>query len=119
MGFDLTPRCAKCGDELNVNDMRALPDGKGFVCTNCFEHGDARTSPFSVNKNKLREIEPKEEDDVIGRMDEDIFNHKEYVCNSCNYTFKRKSDDTNIICPYCGKRNVQQKVDVSADVLLD
>lgn len=125
MGIDLTPRCAKCGKKLELSSMKALPDGKGFVCNSCFEQGKAPSSPFSVNKENLRTIpkenniskEPKETDFVA--KGDDIFDKKEYVCNSCGYKFKKGSNFQVNICPYCGKRDISQKVEENADVLLD
>lgn len=127
MGIDLTPRCVKCGCELDVTSMRALPEGKGFVCKNCYEHGNTPSSPFTVNKDRLRPLPSqstnsvsKEESprDFIGKGD-DIFNQKEYVCNTCGYQFKKSSDFVVKVCPYCGKRDVAQKVETSSDFLLD
>lgn len=124
MGIDLTPRCVKCGRELDVTQMRALPDNKGFVCKSCYEQGSAPSSPFTVNKDRLRPIpnEPttsrKRDDDYVARGD-DIFNQKEYVCNSCGYQFKKSSDFVVKVCPYCGKRDVGQKIEQNADILLD
>jgi len=123
MGLDLKPRCAKCGCELELGSMRALPNGNGFLCTACFEQGKSSNSPFSVNKNRLRSI-PKpdnfsdSENDFVA-TGEDIFDQKEYICNSCGYVFKKKSDIVTTICPYCGKRDVRQKIEENADVLLD
>ena len=123
MGIDLTPRCVKCGCELELGKMKALPDGKGYMCTDCYETGKSPSSPFTVNKDRLRPI-PKESPKTEEPSDyiaagEDIFNQKEYVCNSCGYQFKRSSDSAVGVCPYCGKRDVSQKVEETADAYLD
>ena len=97
-----------------------LPDGKGFVCLNCFQQGDSK-APFKANKEQLRDA-PKsvhrEERDFLGTGD-NIFDYKEYVCNTCGYSFKKSPEFLVTVCPYCGKKDVRQKIEQSADSFLD
>lgn len=123
MGLDLTPRCAKCGCELNLNAMKALPEGKGFVCFDCYDRGNSTRSPFEVDKTKLRSPIPTskkydEKNDYVATGD-NIFNQKEYECYSCGYSFKKSSEFKVTVCPYCGKREVGQKIEETAEDLLN
>ena len=123
MGLDLTPKCKKCGQELDLKAMRALPEGKGFVCQNCYEN--AGKPSFTVNKDRLRElpstsVSQQNSSSTSASIDKDkIFNEKEYQCTSCNYQFKRSGDINVEVCPYCGKRGVIiQKVEETAEEFL-
>lgn len=127
MGIDLTPRCAKCGVLMDTNNMKALPDAKGFVCTNCFQRG----SGISDIKPSLREPKPllrvreetnAQKSSISGtnsiRPVENFFASKDYVCDDCNYEFKKSAEFDVKICPFCGKPNVHQKVERPAEAYL-
>lgn len=114
MGIDLSPRCAKCGAHIDINNMKALPEGKGFVCANCFERG-TNGADF---KPTLREA-PTPTLTQEPKVQEPIFEEKDYVCDECGYTFKKTAEFTVKLCPYCGKQAIHQKVEQPAQNLLD
>ena len=51
MAFSMKTSCKKCGKDMEPSEMRALPDGSGFICNNCYENTNA---PGSINKSSLR-----------------------------------------------------------------
>ena len=117
MSLDLTPTCKKCGAKLDLSSMKAHPDG-GFVCTNCFENTNPQFA--RPTKDRLRAIEPNpvQQQSTEQKTDEEgvFFNLKEYVCDECNYSFKKTPEFQVKVCPYCGKvGSVRQKVDEPAD----
>ncbi len=117
--MDLQPTCIKCGVALTLENMRALPDGKGFVCKDCYDAGGPRLTKsgfadVSPRNKPLREPNSLETTDdskqIIGSA-EHFFDLKEYVCHDCGYSFKKNPEFEVKVCPYCGKRGtVHQKV---------
>ncbi|MCF7798384.1 hypothetical protein K9M74_00610 [Candidatus Woesearchaeota archaeon] len=119
--MDLQLTCSKCGVVLTADNTRALPEGKGFVCKDCYDVGSPRLTrtgfaDVSERKQPLREntlsSEPSRE--VLGSADS-FFDLKEYICHECGYSFKKNPEFPVHVCPYCGKRGtVAQKIDNAA-----
>lgn len=122
MSLDLSNTCKKCGKKIDFGDMRALPDGKGFVCKSCLENKTPTYNPLRKEypkKETQRTPLPEEqisdvEDSAKIDMDS-FFSQKVYVCDSCNYTFKRNPEVNVRVCPFCGKTTVHEKVEMPAD----
>lgn len=124
MGIDLTPTCNSCGKKLDLADMRALGDGKGFICKACFEkntprpqflrQGQASLDTPSQQKSSRSTTENEPQIDRI-----DLFGTKEYLCEACGYMFRRGAETIIKTCPFCGKKDIHQKVEKPADDLLD
>ena len=126
MGLDLSNRCKKCGKLIEPGDMRALPDGKGFVCVSCYEDKTPGFNP--LRKERLRtpsEHIVRAEDQITDVDDsakidmDEFFSQKQYVCDSCNYTFKRNPETKVNVCPFCGKTTVHEKVEIPTQDSLD
>ncbi len=124
--MDLQTTCAKCGSELSLDNMRALPDGKGFVCKSCYDVNSPRLTKsgfadVSPLEQPLRESSPPSlsSEKTLGSADS-FFDLQEYVCHECGYSFKKNPEFVVKICPYCGKKEtVHQKVEDPATDLLE
>lgn len=122
--MNLQPTCPKCGIALTIDNMRALPDGKGFVCLSCYDVGGPRLTKsgfvdVSSRQQPLREpnasadlsSESSTAQATLGNADS-FFDLKEYICHDCGYSFKKTPEFLVKVCPYCGKQGtVQQKVE--------
>lgn len=129
---DLKPKCEKCGKLLDLSDMRALADGKGFVCKDCFEQKPLQArfmqeeKQFSASTQQQVSSEPgidfttSRPEPVTPIPRDGTFADKEYVCDACGYIFKRSPEKIVKTCPYCGKQNtLRVKTTRPADDLLD
>ncbi len=109
MPLDLSIKCVKCGKVLEGSEMRALPDGKGFVCRGCYGSGDGLRNVDSPHMHspphKLNAEKP-------------FFEKRDFVCDKCKYKFSRNADVHVVKCPYCGSENVHERIEDSADKLL-
>ena len=121
MGLDLTPRCAKCGAHMDSASMKALPEGKGFVCINCYNRAaggeQARPQLRDLPRRESTTTAQSQPRDVVGSS-HDFFSDKTYVCDDCNYEFKKSAEFEVKICPFCGKTNIHQKVERPAQAYL-
>ncbi len=110
--------CKKCSKEMEPSEMRALSDGQGFVCINCFEN---TSDPNSFNKDRLRKpAETTTNPSTKIDTSKGFFTKKEYICDACNYKFNRNPEFIVNKCPFCGKTGfVHMKVEEGADKLLD
>lgn len=110
--------CKKCGKEMEPSEMRALANGEGFVCVNCYENTN---EPSSVSKERLRKpSSPTTNPETKIDTKDGFFTKKEYVCDACNYKFKRSPEFIVNKCPFCGKTGfVHMKVEQAANELLD
>lgn len=86
--------CNNCGKRVIFTSMSYGRDGKSLLCNNCYK----RENPDPATKDM------KEKD--------------KYVCNSCKYKFSVGKGKKNIMCPYCGKKNVSPASKLSADNIL-
>ena len=117
---DLSPKCAKCGESLDVNSMRTLPDGR-YICVGCYEQ---KTKGYTGRKTSSDKPKPRprkrpsEATDAVA-SEEEVFKEKKYICNECGYQFRRNSDFVVSVCPYCGKDDVQEDVKKPADTLVN
>lgn len=111
--MDLRRRCAKCGDLLNLDNMRALPGGTKFVCKACEE----QKTPDFLGRRDLRKPIVQKTDTRIPKENVE-FEKKEYICLDCKYQFKRNPEFLVSKCPMCGKSRVQQKIEENADEFL-
>jgi DNA-directed RNA polymerase subunit RPC12/RpoP len=128
--MNLQPTCAKCGADLTVDTMKALPDGKGFVCLDCYDaQGPRLTRSGFVDINKPKEpLRTSQHREQISSStathqstinSDNFFELKEYVCHNCGYSFKKAPEFEVRLCPYCGKKDtVYQSVSSGADDFL-
>lgn len=117
---DLSPRCVKCGEPLDVNSMRTLPDGS-FMCATCYEQksrGHSGDESSSQSRRRYARKRPSEATDAVA-SEENVFEQKEYICTDCGYKFRRNSDFVVSVCPYCGKNDVQENIKKPADSLVN
>ena len=113
MTLDISPKCSKCGRNVDFEDLQALPGGKGFACKLCAGETDSpvmnekRTGFIEApSANELRSAadDSAPEIDPIPHTDDNLFVEKEYVCDDCKYVFKRPPTYDVKTCPYCGKQ---------------
>ncbi|MGM5481328.1 MAG: hypothetical protein ACQESE_02860 [Nanobdellota archaeon] len=117
---DLSPKCVKCGEPLDVNSMRTLPDGR-YICVSCYEQKTNGFTGRKISSDKPSvspRRRPSEATDTVASEDE-VFKEKSYLCNDCGYKFRRNSDFVVSACPYCGKRDVQEDIKKPADTLVN
>ncbi|MFW6378487.1 MAG: hypothetical protein ACOCZV_00525 [Nanoarchaeota archaeon] len=119
---DLSPKCVKCGQSLDVNSMRTLPDGS-FMCLSCYEQKISGQSPSGLRSPQQKPAgkprkRPSEAADAVA-SEHEVFKEKEYICNDCGYKFRRNSEFVVSVCPYCGKNDVKLHEEPSADTLVD
>ena len=113
----LKPTCSKCGKEMEPSEMRALPNGKGFICINCYNN--STNDPRALSKERLRKSSESPTSPGSRIQSSNFFEQKEYICDACGYKFKRGSEFIVKSCPFCGKKGyVHQKVELKADEFL-
>jgi predicted RNA-binding Zn-ribbon protein involved in translation (DUF1610 family) len=116
MGMSMKTTCKKCSKEMEPSETRALSDGKGFICVNCFEN---TSDPSSFDKNKLRKPHASASNPTRIDTTNGFFEKKEYICDACNYKFNRSPEFIVCKCPFCGKAGfVHMKVDQAASEFL-
>ena len=93
-------KCNKCGREYETPEIR-FSGGSKLECVYCLGIKQGGEKPGQEKEEK-----PKEK--MI-----------EYLCTSCNYSFKRKRSADISRCPYCSKENtLTLKSSQSANKLL-
>lgn len=92
--MDLRPSCGQCKCAMDMANIRANPDGSGFVCRTCLEGDSGKSSLSSSSTVKSKEI----------------FEKKSYLCEDCSYTFERNATFYVADCPMCAKENVHEMV---------
>ncbi|MGE0793107.1 MAG: hypothetical protein AB7V77_02940 [Candidatus Woesearchaeota archaeon] len=105
--MDLSTKCSKCGKAMALGEIRAMPEGKGFICRSCLE-GVGASPTTHLNKPKDDKISAKT-----------FFEKREYECTKCKYKFSRNADHFVEKCPYCGSTEIREKIDMGADEYLD
>lgn len=104
-------KCSQCGNRFPVAQIRYSVNGKDIFCTGCYEKSLKLGSP-QVKAGSFREYAEK------------VFEQRpvqtlHYICKDCKYSFSlKKGSHIAIRCPYCGRENVVERKDVSADQLL-
>lgn len=102
MPIDLMPKCRKCNKTLDVSNMRALPEGRGFECRDC-----------NLNNNQTK---IKSNDKIIPFASEkNFFMKRQLRCESCNYKFSVNADKYVKKCPYCGRNSVVDLIEETAE----
>lgn len=114
MGFDLSYRCVKCDTKMNASEIRALPNGKGFICRKCHAANSGTKMPLKGTNSKLSS-QPKISP-ITSK--EEFFQKREYICNHCSYTFSRNAEQHVKKCPYCGEYAVEEKINLPANELV-
>jgi Zn finger protein HypA/HybF involved in hydrogenase expression len=99
--MDLSLKCKKCNKPLELHDMRALPDRKGYICRSCQE---------SVEEKILKAQKAKQKDPKIDIV-KGFFEKRSFMCRNCKYRFSRNADNIIKNCPYCGKSNLEERFD--------
>ncbi len=116
MKLSLKPQCKKCSKEIGHHEMRALDDGSGFVCIECHETGS--NPPFSGAKTLRKPVMEEQSDSPVS--EQHFFEQKEYICDACQYKFKRNPEFVVGLCPFCGKDGfVHQKIDQLAQEFVE
>ncbi len=132
---DLKITCALCGKQLDLTNTRALADGKGFICVDCFEKKSPQPR-FSNGTDERSTLPPlsgldsstdagisytETRPETTSEIPNDgTFADKEYICDDCGYIFKRSPGTIVKACPYCGKTDdVHIKSSRPADDLID
>lgn len=115
MAFSMKTSCKKCGKDMEPSEMRALPDGSGFICKNCYENTNSPNKKPTLRKPMSSPTSPTSKINT----EKGFFEKKEYICDACNYRFSRNSDFIVKTCPFCGKSGfVHQKIEQQANDLL-
>ena len=97
---DITLTCTKCGKRHPVSNMR-YNKAMILICKECYE------------KQKHETTKPGK------RMTKSI-DYKNYICAECRYKFKIRKDFPVKRCPFCGKSQIIENKNISAeDLLLD
>ena len=92
--MDLRPSCSNCNCAMDMANIRANPEGSGFVCRTCLE---SKTGKSSMTQNSS--VNSK-----------DIFEKKSYLCEDCGYTFERNATFVVADCPMCAKSDVHEMI---------
>jgi hypothetical protein len=100
--MDLRPNCIKCKCALDMANIRALPDGKGFICKSC----------LGVTNGKY-------EDSHESKGETELFSKKKYLCEDCGYTFERSATFIVKNCPMCATQRVYEVVTDEEELLLE
>lgn len=79
--------------------MRALPDGKGFICKSCLSSTENKIT--NLHKDKSPKID----------IEKEFFDRRRFVCRACKYKFSKPAGTSVKACPYCGKSNLEEKFD--------
>ncbi len=101
--MDLRPTCSHCSCAMDMANIRADPNGSGFICRTCLDakHGANSSSTHEpVNDSK------------------EIFSKKSYICDDCSYTFERNATFIVATCPMCAKSDVHELM-VESEANLD
>lgn len=92
--MDLRPTCEQCHCAMDMANIRANPEGSGFVCRTCLENKTGKESINSTGSSGSKEI----------------FSKKSYLCEDCGYTFERNATFEVSDCPMCAKVNVNELI---------
>ena len=90
--------CTRCGRRHPVSEMK-YNKGMVLVCNECYE------------KQKQEPVKPVKRS--IKASD-----YKNYICAECRYKFKLRKDFPVKRCPYCGKSQIIENKNISAEDLL-
>ncbi|MCA9477754.1 MAG: hypothetical protein KC535_01250 [Nanoarchaeota archaeon] len=77
---------------MDMANIRANPNGTGFICRTCLEAKTGVKSPLAASSSQK----------------EDIFSKKSYLCEDCGYTFERNATFVVADCPMCARTNVHE-----------
>jgi len=97
----MTIKCFRCQRQQLLLSMVMDASGKGMVCRSC--------AGLSPGKNTPR---------VAPVKAEKTLSSGKYQCGTCKYRFASSKSAEQMICPYCGGRNLTTPAENSADALL-
>lgn len=96
--------CGECKGKFDFEDIKYGMDGKRIICKDCY----IKAGKDSKNK-ETKTVSPN------GGMPDSV----KLICVDCRYKFSlRKKSRFNLICPYCGSKNLM-KDDITADKLIE
>ena len=117
------PKCRKCGADLRLDSMHALPDGGGFVCKTCPR--DTAASPIPAFLSRHKRFASGDAPPTSSRYDTEpidtstgFFANKTYRCNYCRFKFSKKAEAYVRVCPNCGREELDQEFESYTDQLL-
>ncbi len=110
---DLIMDCNNCRLRFYATELKLDPASNTLVCVNCFTFPQSkikilkdkpieRKAVPAFDKPVMPKIVPRKED----RLTEIPKGYTSYKCNTCQYTFQRKSAWQGN-CPYCAKNNIK------------
>ncbi len=90
--------CTRCSKKSSVKDMKYNKAGV-LVCAECNEK--QKDEPIKTTTKSYRQAD-----------------YKNYICAECRYKFKLRNDFPVRRCPFCGKSQIIEDKNISADDLL-
>lgn len=112
---DLIMDCNNCRLKFYATELKLEPGTNTLMCVNCLSFPNSRikilkdkpverkvSMPALASASSLPKIVPRKED----RMTEVAAGYTSYKCNTCSYSFQRKSNWQGN-CPYCAKSSIK------------
>ena len=96
----VTLKCYRCGKDSNVDDMRYVSSNR-MICKTCVDKAKNPEKVSAQRQNLFNTYDAKKPAQTVATYQSEPT--VEYVCNRCNYLFKRKKSVIMHFCPYCSK----------------
>ncbi|MEK6900829.1 MAG: hypothetical protein AABX37_00635 [Nanoarchaeota archaeon] len=111
--FDqLEMECNNCHLRFFAPDLKLHPLRHELMCRNCLQFDGSKVN---ILRDRPLLKRPKNDEPLVIQAPQESAQssfglssgYQVYLCESCQYVFKRHIDKFNGVCPYCSKKNVR------------